>query len=49
LRPNFPRPSAREYFSSLDWYFSQIPLPIMIYLFNIYIYIYIYIYIPLQM
>ena len=35
LRLNFPRHSAREIFSSLDWYFSQIPLPNMIYQYNV--------------
>ena len=30
----FPSPFGSGNFSSLDWYFSQIPLPNMIYLFN---------------
>jgi hypothetical protein len=35
LETKFPSPFGSESCSSLDWYFSQIPLPNMIYLYNI--------------
>jgi hypothetical protein len=35
LETNFASPFGLGNFSSLDWYFSQIPLPNMIYLFKI--------------
>ena len=34
LETNFPLPFGLGNFSSLDWYFSQIPLPNMIYLYK---------------
>ena len=37
LETKFPSPFGSGNFSSLDWYFSQIPLPNMIYLYNIYL------------
>ena len=37
LETKFPSPFGSGNFSSLDWYFSQLPLPNMIYLYNIYL------------
>jgi hypothetical protein len=34
LETKFPSPFGSENFSSLDWYFSQIPLPNMIHLYK---------------
>jgi hypothetical protein len=39
LETKFPKPFGSGNFSSLDWYFSQIPLPSMIYLYIIIPYI----------
>jgi hypothetical protein len=35
LETKFPSPFGSGNFSSLNWYFSQIPLPNMIYLYKI--------------